>query len=282
VKNIQDIAPTLRIAHHYKFYESSNEGNRYGYCYAFHLFDGGQGTVTVGSKRYPVRRGSLFYIPPTHIHGFQSSHEDPLSSYNIYCELWTNHPMETKQHVAYNTAQIDSQYLTTIMPCEELEHFPSVVQIQQHPRLVDLFIHITRVYSENGLYKNEISASLLYGWILEFHQICRSAQPFDPRIQRIIEKMESHSWSHDDEIDWQIQSGLQKTHFYNLFKQMTGLSPKAYLLKIKMRRAAATLLESNRSITDISLYLGYASIHYFTKQFTAYFGVSPTQFRNRH
>nr|WP_275900566.1 helix-turn-helix transcriptional regulator [Paenibacillus periandrae] len=83
-------------------------------------------------------------------------------------------------------------------------------------------------------------------------------------------------------MDWQIQSGLQKTHFYNLFKQMTGLSPKAYLLKIKMRRAAATLLESNRSITDISMYLGYASIHYFTKQFTAYFGVSPTQFRNRH
>jgi AraC family transcriptional activator of mtrCDE len=282
MERIQDIHPTIRIAHHYKFYESSEEGNRYGYCYAFHLFDGGHGTVTVGSKRYTVHKGSLFYIPPTQIHGFQSSHEDPLSSYNIYCELWVDNPMQTKHHVAYNAAQIEPSYLTTILPCDELAQFPSVVQIQHQPRLLDLFIHISRAHNENGLFTNEIVRSLLYGWILEFYRICRSAQPFDPRIQRVIEKMEDYERDPADDEDWQIQSGLQKTHFYNLFKNMTGLSPKAYLLKIKMRRAAAILLESNQTITDISLNLGYSSIHYFTKQFTAYFGVSPTQFRSRH
>lgn len=281
MEQIHNIHPTIRVAHHYRFYDSAGEENRHGYCYAFHLFDGGHGTVTVGSKSYPVRKGSLFYIPPAQVHGFQSSHDDPLSCYNIYCELWLDNPMPTLQHLTYNKTQINSQYLTRILPCDELAQLPSVTQIQHHPLLLDLFSHIIRVYIDEGLYKNEIVRSLLYGWILEFYRICHTSQPFDPRIQRIIEKMESHDADQADGEDWQVQSGLQKTHFYNSFKNMTGLSPKAYLLKIKMRRAVAALLESNQSITNISLQLGYSSIHYFTKQFKAYYGISPTQFRNK-
>lgn len=282
MKLIKEIHPTIRIAHHYSFSKNSGEVNRSGYCYGFHLFDGGQGTITVGGKSYPVHKGSLFYIPPMQLHGFQSSQEAPLSCFNIYCELWMNQPMETHHHLAYNKTQFESIYLTSIIPCEELAKIPSVLQIQHHPRLMDLFTHIVSVHNEEGKFRNEIVKSLLYAWILEFYSISQLEQPYDPRIQRVILKMNAQERGIINEEDWQIQSGLQKTHFYNLFKIMTGLSPKAYLLKIKMRRASVSLLESNQSITDISSQFGYSSIHYFTKQFTAYFGVSPTQFRNRH
>ncbi|WP_237763041.1 AraC family transcriptional regulator [Paenibacillus sp. A3] len=42
------------------------------------------------------------------------------------------------------------------------------------------------------------------------------------------------------------------------------------------------LLESRQSVTSISDNLGYDSIHYFSKQFAAYYGISPTAFRSRN
>ncbi|MFD0616019.1 helix-turn-helix transcriptional regulator [Paenibacillus sp. GCM10027629] len=67
--------------------------------------------------------------------------------------------------------------------------------------------------------------------------------------------------------------------FHDLFRKMTGLPPKAYVNRIKMQRAAAALLESNRSVTHIAETLGYSTIHHFTRHFTAYYGISPTQYR---
>jgi methylphosphotriester-DNA--protein-cysteine methyltransferase len=78
-----------------------------------------------------------------------------------------------------------------------------------------------------------------------------------------------------------MESRLGKTHFHNLFKQATGMSPKAYWTQSIMKQAKASLWESNRSVTDIAMDLGYSSIHHFTKQFTLYHGVSPTEFRRR-
>jgi methylphosphotriester-DNA--protein-cysteine methyltransferase len=73
----------------------------------------------------------------------------------------------------------------------------------------------------------------------------------------------------------------EKTQFPELFKFTAGLSPKAYWTKSIMKQASMALWESNRSVTDIAADLGYSSIHHFTKQFTAYYGVSPSQFRKR-
>ena len=80
---------------------------------------------------------------------------------------------------------------------------------------------------------------------------------------------------------WMSECGLRKTHFHELFKQATGISPKAYWTKSIMRQVEAALWESNRSITAIADDFGYSSVHHFTKQFTQFHGVSPTEFRRR-
>jgi len=279
---IEHLLPSIRLAHHYQFHGAFHDFNRYGYCYAFHLFDRGVGTVMIGSRQYPVRKGTLFFVPPKMIHGFHTDPDTALASHNIYCDLWMKSPPVTTHHLAWHPDHYDSPYLTTAQPCPEIDELPAVISLQQYPLLIELFAHIVRTHNQQEPHAGQIATNLLHGFLLEVCRISRSHHEYDPRIQRIIERMEHHVEQPDNYETWLAQCGLQKSQFHDLFRKMTGLPPKAYVNRIKMQRAAAALLESNRSVAHIAETLGYSTIHHFTRHFTAYYGISPTQYRKSH
>ena len=280
--SLDQISPKIRVSHHYKFKKNTNEENyRKGYCYAFHLFDGGQGTVIIEQQSYPVQKGSLIYIAPMQEHAFITDPEHLMSSYNIYFDAWSEVAMDRKHTLVRSADTFEPNYLTVIKPCQLLDQLPRFIPLQYYPQFIDLFVHIIRVQEKGRGHHALIASSLLYGWILELCQDTVTEDRFDYRIQRIIHRMEQ-DWKHyRHSTQWLAESGLHRTQFYDLFKKMTGMSPKSYLLKIKMSQAIAELMESNRTVTEISEGLGYPSIHYFSKQFHDYYGVAPSVYRTR-
>lgn len=58
------------------------------------------------------------------------------------------------------------------------------------------------------------------------------------------------------------------------------MSPNDYLIQIRMKKATVLLQESKRSITSVAEELGYTTIHFFTRQFTSHYGVSPSHYRS--
>lgn len=75
--------------------------------------------------------------------------------------------------------------------------------------------------------------------------------------------------------------GYHRTHLSKIFKKETGLSPMNYLLKIRMERASHLLLNDPLTIQQIASSVGYSDPLYFSKQFKKWFGLSPTQYRDR-
>jgi AraC-like DNA-binding protein len=267
------------VAHHYKFFSGEHfSENRIGYCYAFHLFDGGRGKVRVDGKLYAVNKGTLFFIRPEQVHSFYPDPSQPFRSYNIYCELWREPALATNKHLAWNPGEFDRSLLTPVTACSELNQIPSIVQLQQHPVMQELFSVIVSSHSQtHHPYKQETTRSLLYGWLLKLYSECLRQDAFDPRIQQLMDWVEQDPAV--DYTDLLRHSGIRKTQFHEAFKRMSGMAPKSYILKVKMKHAAAELLESSRSISDIADLLGFSSIHYFSKRFTDYYGISPTSFR---
>jgi AraC-like DNA-binding protein len=74
-------------------------------------------------------------------------------------------------------------------------------------------------------------------------------------------------------------AGLSRAHFSREFRRAFGVSPHAYLLTRRLERAAALLRATDRSVADICLSVGLASIGSFTTSFTRTFGISPTAYR---
>lgn len=283
MSNLSSLSPYIRVGHHYRFpWEgNSSESERIGYCYAFHFIDGGKGTISCQGRTFPVKRGDLVYFPPMTTHSFFTDPDQLLSSFNIYCELWADSPVSTDLHLIRNPSDFNSEWVTPIIPCDELDRLPVVMPLQHHVEFMDLFSYAVIHYRKGEKYSREIANSLLKAFLLEILQTNHSNFRMDYRMKPILDRIDREPALYSNYEAWLEECGLQKTHFNELFKQSTGLSPKAYWKKAIMRQAEAALCESNQSISTIAEDLGYSSIHHFTRQFTKFHGVSPTEYRRR-
>lgn len=280
--SLSSVNPFVRVGHYYQFPVVRNQAEvgRIGYCYAFHFVASGKGTVTARGKTFPVKKGDLIYFPPEMGHSFYSNPDQPLATYNLYCDLW-NYQLESSQHLVWDESDFDRDLLTPIVPCPELALLPIVTPIQHDASLGQLFIHAVTQLRKNAPYTDIIVSNLVKVFLLELVQIASTTSFIDYRIISIIERMDREANASRGYDEWMSQCGLRKTQFHSLFKQATGISPKAYWTKAIMRQVEAALWESNRSITAIAEDFGYSSVHHFTKQFTLFHGVSPTEFRRR-
>ena len=72
---------------------------------------------------------------------------------------------------------------------------------------------------------------------------------------------------------------ISTVSFQTIFKQIYGRSPYAYLKHYRMNSAAVQLRESNESINQIALSLGYSNASKFARAFRDVFGVLPKDYR---
>ncbi|MEP6696709.1 MAG: helix-turn-helix transcriptional regulator [Pseudonocardiales bacterium] len=74
-------------------------------------------------------------------------------------------------------------------------------------------------------------------------------------------------------------AGLSRAHFSREFRRAFGESPHSYLLTRRLERAAAMLRTTDRSVADICISVGLASVGSFTSSFRRVYGMTPTAFR---
>ncbi|MDQ3921172.1 MAG: AraC family transcriptional regulator, partial [Actinomycetota bacterium] len=68
-------------------------------------------------------------------------------------------------------------------------------------------------------------------------------------------------------------------HFSRMFKLSTGLSPHQYVMRQRIERAKALLMNTNLPVSVVAREAGFASPSHFAQQFRRLVGVSPKSFR---
>ena len=74
-------------------------------------------------------------------------------------------------------------------------------------------------------------------------------------------------------------SGYSYHYFRHIFQQQTGLSPKRYIINLRIEYAKNLLTNSPSSISYIAQYCGFSSSSQFDITFRKHTGISPTQYR---
>jgi AraC family transcriptional regulator len=76
--------------------------------------------------------------------------------------------------------------------------------------------------------------------------------------------------------------GCSPFHLSRTFHRRAGLSLRAYVGRLRARRAADRLAAGARDLTALALELGYADHSHFTNSFRREWGVAPSHFRDAH
>jgi transcriptional regulator GlxA family with amidase domain len=75
--------------------------------------------------------------------------------------------------------------------------------------------------------------------------------------------------------------GISRRQLERLFKQYLGSVPSRYYLELRLQRARQLLMDSSHSIVQVGLICGFSSGSHFSTAFSALFGISPREERQR-
>ncbi len=73
-------------------------------------------------------------------------------------------------------------------------------------------------------------------------------------------------------------TGYSCTYIENVFKEKTGRSVMEYYKITKLERAKELIREGDYTFTEIATHLNYSSVHYFSKIFKRYLGMTPSEY----
>ncbi|MBQ3088919.1 MAG: helix-turn-helix transcriptional regulator [Clostridia bacterium] len=76
--------------------------------------------------------------------------------------------------------------------------------------------------------------------------------------------------------------GFSEVYFVRFFKKARNITPHNFLIHMRLDRACHLLLHTDLPINQISDKVGYKTARYFSKAFFDRYGITPTEYRNKH
>jgi AraC family transcriptional regulator, arabinose operon regulatory protein len=151
-------------------------------------------------------------------------------------------------------------------------------------QLARLFNEVLQTLENGSSFLNLLQAShalahLLAMSIRHRHERTRDTSDVVEKVAQAIIYMSEH-------LDQPLRvsalaalANLSQAHFSVLFKQQTGCSPRDYLHLLRIHRACQLLRGSTLNVKEIASKLGYQDQFHFSRQFKAFQGLSPTEYR---
>lgn len=99
------------------------------------------------------------------------------------------------------------------------------------------------------------------------------------QLERAIDYMEEHLTEEISPAAIAEQAFFSVTHFYRIFRGMTGESVKDYMRKRRLSQSAIDLLADNKRILEIALMYGFESQETYSRAFAKQFGLAPGRYR---
>ena len=122
--------------------------------------------------------------------------------------------------------------------------------------------------------------STLYG-ILEKIDRDQKRSGEDTAFAACLQYIEAHFCEPTLDIGSVCESGfISPSSLQRAFLQRLGVSPKQYIIKLRMNKALQLLIENKRSVKEIAFLCGFSDEKYFSRAFKEKYGYPPSQLRN--
>ncbi|EFM11278.1 transcriptional regulator, AraC family [Paenibacillus curdlanolyticus YK9] len=233
-----------------------------------HTVLAGRGVYEVRGHAYPCRAGDSFIIFPGELFSYQADEHEP------WHYVWVSFVGPASRQLLANVGVTPDCPIVSGSSLPDIRMLYRSLQDSLSPAgdapLADL--------ESAGWLR------LLLGSFGRANGAGRLAKPddttaIDRQIEQAIRFMSLH-YTQQVSIDQLSRTlGYHRTHLSRMFKRTTGLSPKQYLMTIRLERAQTLLASTAMPIDQVASAVGFNDPLYFSKKFKSATGFAPSDYR---
>lgn len=137
------------------------------------------------------------------------------------------------------------------------------------------------VAKEEGYYFECVS--LLYRIFAELQKQNYTPQEHREKIAPAIELIRERFLTDEIRISELCEvSGISESYLKRLFRETYGVSPKQYIIRLKINHACELLRLERYTVTQVAELCHFSDVYFFSRQFKEYMGITPTQFIKKY
>ena len=219
----------------------------------FYLQLSGESVWEGPERAYTLRPGCFFATPPAVPHRLMKARE-------------------LKHHFFF--AAIDLATVLTRLPTLEAEwRRDTIICVPDGEALVTPFRQLIREVSLSLPHRALGLRSALDYLVLEASRLLKRTDGAEPRVLRHpAVRRAQELLEHQPGVSWRLEdlarhAGLSANHLAECFTREVGVPPHQYLLQARVARAQEMLRQTDISVTDLALELGFASSQHFAAVF---------------
>lgn len=132
------------------------------------------------------------------------------------------------------------------------------------------------------LYEESISLTLEYLFVLIHREIIDQSEAIDTVHDAIIQAFHYFAENYNRDIcieEYAEEHHMSTAWFIKRFKQYTKMTPKEYIVSVRMAHAQTLLEQTLYTISEIASIVGYDNPLYFSRVFKKKFGLPPNHYR---
>lgn len=214
----------------------------------------GIGSYKIGSRLYPAAMGDLFYCPPGTANDIIADTADPFLLSGI-------------EFTSDNDAALR-------------EKLQSAVNLLPEPFLIETIREMVREYAYGLSDSGAVCSSLLSALVIRLARLPRAgAQDSREVVPAILDYIRANLDRTVTHAELSRVFSYHKNSINRLLTDAAGMSLKNYQISLRLKKAAALLTYSSKSVSEIAELCGYQSAVFFSRQFRQKTGITPLQFR---
>lgn len=228
----------------------------------FHFVTRGQGSLQIDGVSYEIGAGDAFLIPAEQMAYYEASAREPWSY------SW-----------AGLTGLRAAQYIRQILAAAPERYVLRGLDTKKYAASIRKAAYLKGTSASN-YFQSEIVLYELFAYLTEDLTALGRADEAPPLAARIKFYLDAKCTENLRLSEVAARFHIHPNHLSRVFHAQYGVSPKKYLLGLKLDRAENMLRTTALPVTLISASLGFEDQHTFSKLFKKERGVSPTDYRS--
>ncbi len=236
-------------------YEDCNSGYRFGpyirQQYLIHYVEYGKGKFLTDDRIFELSAGDMFFIRPGELTTYEADPENP------WFYRW----------VSFDTVfDLDDIFCKNVISSEKCGIvFSELCESEKYGENAEIFA-CGKIFQLIAMLRKRLSGS---------------GKKERSHAQKAKHYIDTNYYREITVAGIASELGLDRSYLSTVFKELTGKSPKEYIVNLRLENAADLMKNHGFSPKQASVLCGYDDIFNFSKMFKRKYGVSPREYKSK-